>query len=31
MVCFNQLPAGPFMGVTYQDLVHALEAGDLNG
>lgn len=29
MVRFNQLPDGPFIAVTYQDLVHALEAGDL--
>jgi len=28
-VRFNQLPDGPYVGVTYQDLGRALEAGDL--
>jgi hypothetical protein len=27
---FNQLPDGPCIGAIYQDLVHALEVGDLS-
>jgi hypothetical protein len=28
-VCFNQLPAGPSVGLAYQDLKPLLEAGDI--